>query len=156
DPRRAYGMAATGTRCGQILASLQRTTPLESPLQNWGPGCVPMLCITNPLPEPNRNVKVAVYIGSCLVADRCAASKGRVNHPWLLGILTTQDQKFHEGLLHVQPVLGLVPYDALGAVDDFSCHFLTAVRRQAVHKQRLWFGPSHHVCIYLPVGERLA
>jgi hypothetical protein len=48
-----------------------------------------------------------------------------------------QQQVLHQGLLHVHAVLGLVPDHRLRAVDDLGGDLLAAVRRQAVHEQRI-------------------
>src|SRR5687767_5075110 len=54
----------------------------------------------------------------------------------------------HDGLLDVQPVLGLVPDAALGAVDDGGAHFLAPMRRQAVEKDRVSRGTLHERLIH--------
>ncbi len=54
---------------------------------------------------------------------------------------------------HMQAVLRLVPHDALRAVDDFTRDFLAAVRRQAMHEDRIGSGHCHHVGIDAPVRE---
>ena len=53
-----------------------------------------------------------------------------------LGFLP-EDQEFQQRLLRVQAVLGLVPHYALRAVDHLGGDFLAAVRRQAVHEERV-------------------
>ncbi len=44
------------------------------------------------------------------------------------------EEIFHQSLLHVQPVLGLVPDHGLRTVDHLGRHFLAPMRRQAVHE----------------------
>src|SRR5690606_19854256 len=50
-----------------------------------------------------------------------------------------------EGLLRVQAVLGLVPYDALRTVDDLRVDLITTVGRQAVDEDRFWVGEAHRL-----------
>jgi len=62
---------------------------------------------------------------------------------------------FHQRLLSVEPVLGLVPHDALGSVDDRGVHFLTPVRGQAVHEQRIGLRNRHHLPVHAVAREIL-
>ncbi len=66
-----------------------------------------------------------------------------------------QQQKFHQGFLHMQAVFCFVPHDALRAVDYFSTDFLAAMGWQAMHEQRIGVGARHHCGIDAPVGEGL-
>ena len=65
----------------------------------------------------------------------------------------TEQQKFHQCLLCVQSVLRFVPHDALRTVDHFGSDFLSAMRGQAMHEQRIGPGGTHHLGIHLPVFE---
>ena len=47
----------------------------------------------------------------------------------------------------MQAVLGLVPHHRLRAVDHAGRHFLTPVRRQAVHEHGVGIGQGHHLLI---------
>src|SRR6266850_755485 len=50
----------------------------------------------------------------------------------------------------MQPVLGLVPHDRLRAVDHLGGDFLAAMRRQAMHEQRVLLRRAHHLGVDLP------
>jgi hypothetical protein len=61
------------------------------------------------------------------------------------GFGPAQEQVLHQRLLRVHAVFGLVPDHALRAVDDRRRDFLAAMRRQAVHEQRLGTRDTHHL-----------
>src|SRR6476660_3465499 len=66
---------------------------------------------------------------------------------------TPEEQKFHESFLCMQPVLSLVPDDALWSVDDVGRDFLAPVCRQTVHEERIGACCTHHFGVDLPVFE---
>jgi hypothetical protein len=53
----------------------------------------------------------------------------------------------------VHPVLGLVPDDRLRPVDHLGLDLLAAMRRQAVHEERVGARRGHHLGVDAPVGE---
>src|SRR3546814_2030813 len=57
-------------------------------------------------------------------------------------------------LLRVQTVLGLVPHHRLRPVDDRGGHLVAAVRRQAVHEDRLRLGQRHNQVVNLVGAQR--
>src|SRR5204862_6421658 len=71
-----------------------------------------------------------------------------------LALHLSEHQELEQRLLRVQAVLRLVPDDALRAVDHLRGDFLAAVRRQAVHEDRLLPRRAHHLGSDLPIAER--
>src|SRR5687767_13948456 len=65
-----------------------------------------------------------------------------------------EDQELEQRLLRMQAVLRLVPDGALRPVDDLGGDFLAAMRRQAVHEERVLFRRAHHLRVDLPVAKR--
>src|SRR6185369_14628224 len=65
------------------------------------------------------------------------------------------DEHGHDRLLNVQTILSLVPHAALRTLDHIVRHFLTAVRRQTVQKDRGGIGALHELRIDGESGERL-
>ena len=64
-----------------------------------------------------------------------------------------EQEELEQRLLRVQPVLGLLPHHALRAVDHLRGDLLAAVRRQAVHEQRVLLRRLHHLGVDHPVLE---
>src|SRR3546814_1842675 len=58
-------------------------------------------------------------------------------------------------LLRVQTVLGLVPHHRLRPVDDRGGHLVAAVRRQAVHEDRLRLGQRHNPVVNLVGAQQV-
>ena len=56
----------------------------------------------------------------------------------------------------MKAIFGLVPDNALWAVDDLGGDFFATVRRQAVHEEGFRGRLSHHVLINAPISEGLA
>src|SRR5882724_9102666 len=65
----------------------------------------------------------------------------------------SEEEKLHQRLLGVQPVLGLVPDHALRPVDHLGGDLLAAVRGQAVHEKRVLLRHFHHGGVDLPILE---
>src|SRR4051812_25623237 len=65
----------------------------------------------------------------------------------------SEHQELEKRLLRVQPVLGLLPHYALRAIDHLGRDLLAAVRRQAVHEERIAFRRLHHLPVDLPILE---
>src|SRR4026208_2224766 len=61
-----------------------------------------------------------------------------------------QEEILHQRLLRVQSVFSLVPYDALGSVDNLGGDFLPAARRQAMQEERVFLRRPHHVPVHPP------
>ena len=74
-------------------------------------------------------------------AARRSAGAARSSSGRQLGHATRLQQPGEQGLLGVQPVLGLVPHDALRPVDDRGRDLLAAVGRQAVQHDGVGGGP---------------
>ncbi len=64
------------------------------------------------------------------------------------------EQHRENRLLRVQPVLGLVEHDGPRAVEDTGGDFLAAVRRQAMHEERVRLGARHQRLVDLIAGKR--
>jgi len=64
-------------------------------------------------------------------------------------------QKLQQRLLYVQPVFRLIPDDGLWSVNHFGRNFLSPMRGQAMHKNRIGSGLSHDPFIHLEPGKCL-
>src|SRR2546423_2987930 len=62
-------------------------------------------------------------------------------------------ERSHDRLLNVEAILGFVPDAALWSLDDVGGHFLAAVRRQAVEKDRLLRRALHELRVDGEAGE---
>src|ERR1051325_6472463 len=56
---------------------------------------------------------------------------------------------FENRLLRMKAVLRLIEDNALWTVDDIVGHFLAAMRREALHEDRVLFGARHQARIHL-------
>src|SRR5258708_31303043 len=76
---------------------------------------------------------------------------------WVLGSQSSGHHPETPGqnrLLSVDAVLGFVPDQRAGAIDNARRHLLAAMRRQAVQKHRVWQGEIHQGLAHLEGCER--
>ena len=91
-----------------------------------------------------------------IIPDRGRPRRGRSARTRGAGgqrTLRPEQQVLHQGLLHVQAVFGFVPDDRLRAVEHLRGHFFAAVRRQAVHEDRVRRGDTAS-CRRRPASRR--
>src|SRR4030067_1179021 len=80
----------------------------------------------------------------------CPARRNRQGLPFLRFLsLITSHQLFHYCLLHVQPVLRLVPDHRIRPFNDFFSYLLSPVGRETVEYDGIFLGYLHQFSVYL-------
>src|SRR5579884_4198478 len=89
--------------------------------------------------------------------SRPRRAKGSMRNGWIRSSSTAASAETpgENALLHVQPVLRLVPYHRMRPVDDPGGHLLAAFRRQAVHEDRVGLGLGHQPLVHPIGGEQV-
>src|SRR5436305_15292847 len=82
-------------------------------------------------------------------ASTCSLARGMTP---IVGGSGRAEQPEQQGLLRMQPVLGLVPHARVRPVDDLVGHLLAPVGREAVQHPDIRSGPVHGLLLQ-PVGE---
>src|SRR5436853_6260505 len=78
-----------------------------------------------------------------------------IHAPWPETAQSATQQHEQDGLLNMQAVLGLVEHYGLRRIHHAIGDLTTAMRRQAVHEQRMLGGKLHQLVVHLEATEDL-
>ena len=129
-----FDMGENGALSGQSCAQTVRIVGMDDGPSGLSRAHAKIIAAAGP-PSNTQDIKAAASL----------AKQGQESTA-ILGRLPRHAQyPGQHAFLRVQAVLGLVEHHRLRAVDDVFSHFLAAMRRQAVHEDRVLGGLCHQL-----------